>query len=405
MDLFDPGVVENPYPFFEQLLLHAPVYQVPETRVFLVASWALIHQVLKNQRDYSANLTGLLLMGENGCPTVFDMTSFGGKVDALANADEPVHALHRKLVLPYLNSRSVTALEDDVRTWVGERLAPFIRAGGGDAVRDLADPIPVMVTARLLGLPLQDSDTLLQWAFAGGDILAGTINLQRMMELSASTGAMAEYLGEAFDRRASEGHSGPPRQVMDALVSGVASGQISREDAVSILIVLVGAAGESTSSLLGSAIRLLAETPALQQRLREDDALIGGFLEEVVRLEASFKGHYRVVLRETQLGGSALSPGDRVFLLWAAANRDPAVFEQPNELCIGRADAGEHLGFGHGIHFCVGARLARMEARIVLQELLRASRSFKLSEPDGVRHISSIFVRRLTSLALSVAAR
>ena len=145
--------------------MKAPVYQVPGTEVYLVSSWELIHQVLKNQEDYSANLTGILMTGANGQPELFDFTQFGGTVDAIANADEPFHSVHRKLVLPQLNSRKVAILEAEVREWARSGVRKLVNAGRGDCVGALANAIPVKVMARLVGLPVEDVDQLLSWAF------------------------------------------------------------------------------------------------------------------------------------------------------------------------------------------------------------------------------------------------
>lgn len=392
--LFDPGVIEDPYPFYRELLQNAPVYQVPGTEVYLVSSWQLIHEVLRNQKDYSANLTGILITDAAGQPSLFDLSQFGGTVDAIANADEPFHAVHRKLVLPTLNTRSVSAMEDDVKVWVRAAISRLLEGGGGDSVALLANPIPVKVMARLMGLPVEDVDLLLGWAFSGGDILAGTTTLERMLELAASTGEMKAYLQSYFELALARGAVSSKGTIIDELVKGVLEKQIGEEEAVAIMIVLVGAAGESTSSLVGSAIRLLAEDKVMQAQLRSDSSLIESYIEEVVRLESPFKGHYRVVLNETTLGGVNLSTGARVFLQWAAANRDPSIFSQPDMLDLARRDGGEHIGFGYGIHFCVGARLARMEARIILEELLAATKEFSLSESEPVKHVPSIFVRR-----------
>ena len=403
--LLDPEVIENPYPFYAALLEQAPVYQVPGTQVYLVSSWKLIHQVLKNQRDYSANLTGILITGDDGQPELFDLTSFGGSVDAIANADEPFHAVHRRLVLPQLNARKVESMEREVREWAVSGVSRLIAGGGGDCVGELANAIPVMVMARLAGLPVTDLDQLLGWAFSGGDILAGTCTLERMAQLSTATSQMSAYLKAHYDNCFASGESGEPQHVLAELVRGVREGLISERDAIAILVVLVGAAGESTSSLIGSAIRILARDGELQQRLRETPALVDNFVEEVVRLESPFKGHYRAVLHDTELAGVHIPAQARVFLLWAAANRDPSVFPRPDRLDIERRNIGEHLGFGHGIHFCIGARLARMEARIVLQELLRQSDSFSLDKEHQVKHVQSIFVRRLAQLQLRCSPR
>lgn len=400
--LLDPQVVENPYPFYRALLAHAPVYCVPGTQVYLVSAWSLIHQVLRNQTDYSANLTGILMRGEDGQPQLFDLSQFDGTVDSLANADEPFHAVHRRLVLPQLNARRVAALEDEVRSWARSGVARLLERGGHN-LSDLVDAIPVKVMARLAGLPVADVDQLLQWAFSGGDLLAGTADLARMAELGASTSALAAYLREHF-AAALKTPQAEPDSVLQELVRGVAAGQIAEAEAIGILIVLVGAAGESTSSLVGSAIRLLAQDVELQQQLREQPALIDAFVEEVVRLEAPFKGHYRAVLNDTRLGGVGVPAGSHVFLLWAAANRDPAVFAQPDELQLARPNIKEHLGFGHGIHFCIGARVARLEARVILEELLAGTASFTLDSARPPRHVQSIFVRRLAAIALAMKA-
>ena len=402
--LLDPEVIEDPYPFYRELLAHAPVFQVPGTEVYLVSSAELIHQVLKNQEDFSANLTGVLITDNAGLPALFDIAQFGGTVDAIANADEPFHAIHRKLVLPQLNARKVTAMEAEVRVWAQEGVNRLIEQGGGDAIGVLANAIPVLVMARLMGLPIADLTKLLDWAFSGGDILAGTTTLERMVELGNSTREMSEYLQRHFQRVLTQCSSGKVDSVLGELAQGVSDGLISEQEAVAIAIVLVGAAGESTSSLVGSAIRILASDHDLQHQLRQSPELIENYVEEVVRLESPFKGHYRVVRRRTRIGGVSIPAGARVFLLWAAANRDPAVFRNPDSLDLNRKNMTEHLGFGHGIHFCIGARLARMEARIILEELLQSTETFCLEGDSPPEHVSSIFVRRLNHLSIGLSA-
>lgn len=402
--ILDPNVIENPYPFYNALLAEAPVYRIPGTPVYLVSSWGLIHQVLSNQADYSANLTGILITGAEGKPELFDLTLFGGTVNAIANADEPFHAVHRRLILSKLNARSVAALETDVRDWAKRGVAKLVSNGGGDCVTDLANAIPVMVTAKLIGLPVADVDLLLQWAFSGGDILSGTATLERMAELGTHTALMRDYLLDHMRKVLAGPRPAEPTNVLEELAEGVRRKQISEEDAVAILVVLVGAAGESTSSLVGSTIRLLAQDAALQRRLRRSPELIERFVEEVVRLETPFKGHYREVLKETRLGSVVLPEKARVLLLWAAANRDPEVFNQPDVLDINRGNVSEHLGFGYGIHFCIGARVARMEAREILLELLSQTSEFELDPGFPVAHVPSIFVRRLPELHLKLRA-
>jgi len=401
-NILDADLIENPYPFYHALLEQAPVYQVPGTEVYLVSAWHLIEEVLRNQSDYSANLTGILITGADGSAELFDLSAFGGSVDAIANADEPSHSIHRKLVLPQLTARKVGAMEREVRQWTRQRVQALVDRGAGDWVEEVANPIPMLAMARLIGLPLGDLPQFLSWAFSGGEILAGTTSLQKMGELAAVTAAMSEYLHTHLCKALA---ARPRQQAVDItgeLVNGVRANLISERDAVSILIVLVGAAGESTAGLAGSAVRILAQDKALQQTLRESPRLIPNFVEEVVRLESPFKGHYRVVLHATELGGIPLPENARVLLMWAAANRDPAIFTDPDKLDLARAKPRDHLAFGQGMHFCVGARLARMETRVMLEELLQRSTSFSIALNAIPGHIPSIFVRRLQSLPLSL---
>ena len=167
-----------------------------------------------------------------------------------------------------------------------------------------------------------------------------------------------------------------------------------------MMITLFGAGGESTASLIGSATALLATRPELQHRLRNDRSLVPVFLEETLRFEPPFRGHYRHVLRDCTLAGHELPAGARLILLWGAANRDPAHIDAPGEFRLDRPNAKSHLAFGKGVHFCVGAALARTEARIVLEHLLTNTRWVE-AEATG-RWLPSLLVRRLERLALRV---
>jgi cytochrome P450 len=393
-DFLSAAFIDDPHPRFAWLREHAPVFEVPGTGVHLVTTWDLIVDVLDRQDDFSANLTGVLMRGADGAPSVFDLSVFGGRVDAIANADEPSHAIHRRMVLPHVTPKGVEALEQEIRGWAIEGILPLIEAGGGSWVDQVANPLPAKAMARVVGLPVEDADRLLHWAMTGTRILAGTGTLQDLATIGAETGEMAAYLRERLQLALAEPEGVQAPAIVGELARGVLGGVVSEDDAVSILVVLAGAGGESTSSLIGSAVRILAEKPELQAELRANPERIPAFTEEVVRLEPSFKGHYRVVKRDTELGGTLLREGERVFLVWASANRDPKVFDDPDTLDLDRANTAVHLGFGRGIHYCVGARLARLEARVVLEELLARTEHFALDPERPPAYAPSIFVRR-----------
>jgi cytochrome P450 family 144 len=170
---------------------------------------------------------------------------------------------------------------------------------------------------------------------------------------------------------------------------------------MNMMITLFSAGGESTASLIGSAVAILADRPDIQRQVRDDPALLGAFLEEVLRYEPPFRGHYRHVCDDTTLCGEPLAKGSRLVLLWGAANRDPAHFEDPNSFRLDRQDGKGHISFGKGAHFCVGAALARLEAKIVIGQLLQNTSHIEATEVG--RWLPSLLVRRLEHLELTVA--
>jgi len=402
-DLLSSEVVEDPYPFYAWLREHAPIHEVPGTGVHLVAKRHLIEEVLDREEDFSANLTGVLITGTEGSAEVFELTRFGTSVDAIANADEPSHTIHRKLVLPHVTPRGIAALEGLFRSWAVELMTPLLEAGHGDWIEHVANPLPTRAMCRVVGLPLEDADRLLGWAMAGTEILAGTTTLEQLGRIGEQTAEMTRYLHDRLQEAVAAPTDSPAKAIVGELARGVREGLITLREGASILVVLAGAGGESTSSLTGNSVRILAEQPDLQSKLRADPGLIPNFVEEAVRLESSFRGHYRVVKRDTTLDGVALSAGSRVLLLWAAANRDPEQFERPDEVDVHRKNAREHLAFGRGNHFCVGARLARLEAKVILEELLARTDSFGLDRARPPRYAPSIFVRRHAELELRLA--
>jgi cytochrome P450 family 144 len=186
----------------------------------------------------------------------------------------------------------------------------------------------------------------------------------------------------------------------------VEDGELTDEEALAILFLLIAAGGESTTSLTGTGVRILAERPDLQSRLRDEPELIPAFVEEACRIDPPFRGHYRHVLADTVLGGVHVPAGSTVVLAWTAANRDPVAFPNPDDIDLERPNPRRHVGFGWGIHLCVGAPLARVEAKVAFEQLLARTTSFSI-EPSSppLRHHLSLMIRRLVELPLVVETR
>jgi cytochrome P450 len=401
-EFFTPAAIEDPYSLYARMREISSVCQIGNTRAFLVSTHAAVEEAVKRHDEFSAQLKGMLVCTEGAHPTVFDLAAMGVTANVIANADEPDHAVHRRLMLPPLKASRIANLEPELRTFARERVTAFRKNGGGNICAVLAESLPAYVVIRLLDLGEDSLEDVQRWAMMGGDFLAGLLTTDQMNHVFVESLALHEFLSQHLDRLQNKERNKRGESLTATLAGGVDDVLITREQAIGILMVLFGAAGESTASLLGSAIRLLAMDSALQSQLRAKPDLIPNFIEEAVRLETPFKFHYRVVNNDSTLSGTSLKAGDLLLLGWAAANRDPSHWNDPDTLKLDRARPERHLGFGYGIHFCIGAPLARLEIRVALEELLAGTQHIKLDAKKPSAFAPSIFVRRLQHLHLNV---
>ncbi|MBF6214117.1 cytochrome P450 [Nocardia puris] len=399
VNLFDPGALDDPYPLYDRLRASEPVHRVADTNFYLVGSWPLVTEAVTRPEDFSSHLTGALVHAADGSMTVFDLDGDGSAVHVLATGDDPVHRDHRKLVLPALVAKRVRALEPVIEATVRRLWDEGVDGGRVEWMSAMADRLPMTIVAGLLGLPEHDVESLAGWGYLSTELLGGVLTTERLPAVVTASAELAGYLHAAF----AAARKAPGDNLIGDLARACAEDRLAPDVAVLMLVQLVGAGGESTAGLLGNAARLLALDHGLQQRIRNDLDLLPGFLEEVLRLESPFRTHHRHVVTDTVLGGTPLPAGSHLLLLWGAANRDPAVFPDPHLLRLDRPTGRTHLAFGKGIHFCVGAALARLEARLTLRTLLTRTRGFHMSpEPEAAQWIPSIFVRRHSRLTLDL---
>lgn len=396
IDPFSLGALEDPYPLYATLQRDAPVHQLAETGIWLVSRHADLVEAAAKPAIFSSHISAIIYAGQGTNPTVIPADPEAiGAVDVLATQDPPAHTFQRKLMNRAFVPATIAALEPGVRAFVTEALDRALPDGAIEWMREVADPLPVTLIGGMLGLPAGDGPALRAWADAGIDLLSGVATPERLMQAWQE---MIEFFAYLRARIAS-----PQGGVTGDIADAVGRGDLTDREAVSLLLQLVIAGSESTASLMGSAARILSERPDLQDALRADPARIPAFLEETLRLESPFRGHFRVTTVETELGGVIIPEGARVMLMWGAANRDPAAFEDPAALNLDRAHLKSHVAFGSGIHTCLGAQLARLEARIAIETLLERTTSFARTEP--VRHVPSVFVRRIAALPLVLVQR
>ncbi|WTW93908.1 cytochrome P450 [Streptomycetaceae bacterium NBC_01309] len=397
-DFFASSVLDDPYPLYERLRDQGPVHLLPALGLHLVVRHAQVLEALDDPATYSSNLVGLLYAGEDGV-ALLDTGGPDSGTDVLATADPPAHTAHRRIVQGTFSRRAVGDLRTEIEGIVAPRVRALVAAGGGDWMASVATPLPVLMIGRILGMPDDDAERLTAWSDAGVELLSGLADGDRMGELAAEIFGFMAYLREHLERARRE----PTGSLTDQVAQAWADGVLSGDEATSMLLQLVTAGSESTTSLIGSATRLLAEDPELQERIRADDALVDTLVEEAVRLESPFRGHFRVTTRDAELGGVHLPEGSRLMLLWGAANRDASAFPAPGDLDLARPAARSHSSFGRGIHFCIGAHLARLEATVAVRALLAATDRIALASDAEPAYVPSMFVRRLAVLPLLVS--
>lgn len=393
---FGTDALQDPYPLYDRMRAQAPVHRIGDSVFYAVCGWDAVLEAVARVDDFSSNLTASLVYQEDGTLKPFDMGGPGSAAHVLATADDPAHALHRKILLPHLSAKRVRIIEEFASETADRLWDENLQNGRIEWMSAMANRLPMTVVVRLLGLPDEDVDDLIRLGFATTTLLDGVVTPAQLETATAGVWELTGYIMEHFEKSAGRSESG----LIADLAARCASGELGQTAALGMMITLFSAAGESTASLLGSAAWILVTRPEIQQQVRESPELLGAFIEETLRFEPPFRGHYRHVWRDTALDGVEVPADSHLLLMWGAANRDPAHFENPNEFRLDRSGGKGHVTFGKGVHFCVGAALARLEAHIVLRMLL--DRTSWIEADDIGEWLPSILVRRLNRLELAV---
>jgi cytochrome P450 len=284
--------------------------------------------------------------------------------------DPPEHRVYRRLLNPYFSRERMAALEEPLHRYAGEMLAPLVEAGGGDFAERFSRPFPTRALCLLLEVPDDERRLIDDWSRRvdeiGGQTPPG----------SAERVAVGEELRPWMTALIEDRRRKPGDDVVSALVRGDPElPPLDDEMVVGIVMMFISAGHNTTTSAIGNAVLRLARDGELQSRLRAGPGSVPAFAEEVVRLDAPQQAMRRIATTDTELGGRAVAAGDYVWLVFGSANLDPAAFDRAAELDPGRSP-NRHLGFGRGIHQCIGAPLARLELRVALEELLASTASF-----------------------------
>jgi cytochrome P450 len=303
-------------------------------------------------------------------------------------------------VFPELVAKRMAALEPDIVEIANRCVSRALEEATVEFMTAVGNVVPITMISRLIGFHDSDLYQLLSAAFDSTAMLGSTLSYDELVALIARTGEIQTWIAGQLSTAMID----PTNDLLGAVARGVTNGAFSQYEAMAILHTLLSAGGESTTSLLGNAVRILAEHLDLQEQLRQNPEMIPMFVEEALRLEAPFRYHMRFVPNTTALGGVEIPAGATVLLLWGAANRDAAMFDHPESIDLTREVPRRHVAFGRGVHHCVGAPLARVEARNVLGVLLSRTSAITLDADRPPKWANSLMVRRHEELPVRLIA-
>ena len=385
-------LVVDPYPYYDALRARCPVAREPHHDVVMVTGYEEALAVYRDSERFSSctAVTGPF----PGFPVPLEGDDISDLIEAhrdelpysdqLPTFDPPRHTQHRGLLMRLLTPRRLQDNEDSMWRLADRQLDEFLDDGRCEFVADFAGPFSMLVIADLLGVPEEDHDLFRR----GTGQAKGGFGSTSGETLAHSP---LEFLYDAFTAYVEERRRSPRDDVLTRLAQATFKDGSTPEviDVVRLAANLFAAGQETTVRLLAAAVQILGEDAALQEHLRGHREAIPNFVEEVLRFESPIKGDFRLARVPVTVGGVDLPAGTTLMVLNGAANRDARVFEQPGELIPERANAREHLAFGHGIHFCPGAPLARAEGRITLERLFDRMSDIRISEsehgPPGAR--------------------
>ncbi len=379
MDYFrDDALVDDPYPYWDHLRTRCPVRKEPAGGVYMVTGFdeavAVYHDPVNFSNCNSAigpfATFPVPLEGDDVSEIIETYRDTLPFSDQLPTFDPPKHTAHRGLLMRLITPKRLKENEAFLRELADRRIDTFHAAGRCEFVREYAGPYTLLVIADLLGVPEADH--------------AEFVDRLMRHEVKMSHKPL-EYLYEKFTTYIEDRRREPREDVMTGLATATfPDGSLPPvDDVMRIASNLFAAGQETTARLLTTSLQILGDRPELQQTLRDDRALVPLFIEEALRLESPIKGTFRLSRVPTKVGTTEIPAGRTVMVLPAAANRDPREFGSPGELRLDRENGRQHLAFGHGIHTCAGAPLARAEANVSLQRLLDRMGDIRI---DASRH-------------------
>lgn len=397
-DLLEPSLLQDPFPYYQEIRENRPVHWNERWRGWIVSRYADVYAGLHDVRLLADTITPYFqtrLSAE-------EREKYALTYEVLNSwpvfVDPPKHTQLRKIFSRSFTPKTVQTMRGIVQTFVTELLDGWRDKREVDLINDFGYLMPANVIATIIGAPREDLDRFHAWSWELNELLHGGVGSpQRMDRAQQSIVEFKAYLEGQYQERLKQ-----PRDDMMSWLMEVQRNDsaLTPNDVIYSCMLILNAGHETTQIMIGNTVAALLQE-GQWERLRDQPQLVKTAIEECLRFNGPMKGTMRAAAQDMQIGGVDVKQGDRVMLLMAAANRDPEQFTDPNRLDIAR-NPNPHLAFGHGIHFCLGAPLARLEVEIGLTEMVRRYPGIELAAP--VRYEPRILSRAIESpLSLRIA--
>ncbi|MGI9596368.1 MAG: cytochrome P450 [Acidimicrobiales bacterium] len=429
--LFDPAVQQCPHAYYARMQQEAPVFEAaaPGGSLHLVTRHADVLDVILDTETFSSRFdTGGLLPDSDYARRIRELYEKEGgydRIGTMLTVDPPDHTRYRRLVSKAFTPRVISALEPTIREitagLIDQLLAATADGQAVDFVEAFAVPLPVTVIAKALNVPDDRLADFKRWSDASIAGIGTNISLDERLEAEREVIEYQHYFAEQINLRRTEPQDDILTNLLNARIDRetddigddeeVSEEPLTMPEMLSIIQQLLVAGNETTTKMLTEMMRLLGENPDEWQTLRagtttgdesEAEAAAKAVVEETLRLSTPTQGMFRVVTEDAEVAGAKIPAGSRVVAMFAAANRDPEVFDEPEEFQPGRQGALNHLAFGKGIHHCLGASLSRLEGRVAAEELSRRIESFMLTDGNDFAYHPSFMLRGLKRLEVTV---
>jgi cytochrome P450 len=402
-----------PYPLYDEARSAAPVYYDEDAGFWVITGHAEVEFVATNPQIFSsinpggptveataAAVESVLSTDPVRAARVRDLLGDHGAV--LFNADPPHHSRHRRLLNKAFTPRTVVQLEPTLVDICNEAIDKFIDRGACDFVSDYADIIPARAQASLLGIPARYNEDMIRWGRTISGFIGGRPSIEEIQQMITDQLDFFEYLDEALEER----QNSPTNDLLSRIANARYGDDepLTNKEIVGLAAQMVGAGTETTTKLLSNAMNLLLNDPGLLKSMREDYSRLPEFFEEALRLESPVQGDFRRATRDCEVGGKTIGKGDDVWIGFAAANRDDSVFACPAAYDAERSNLRAHMAFGRGNHFCIGAPLARLIARVAFETLFTRLDDLRFDTAKQAQLAQTYVLHGFTSLPVTFTA-